>query len=164
MRKQGTGNEPPRALSKGHGQKMTRYQDRVIAALLTHGRVKEAAAACGVSHDAVRRWLKEPSFKDAYDEARRAELDETIATIGVASKHAVACLVRNMRCGIPASEISAARTLLELVLKPSSAGAIQTAPLVKVEIEFVYPSDRPRYDNFAIPAIEGMINGTTTQD
>jgi hypothetical protein len=111
-------------------------QDRAIAALLTHSRISDAAAHLKIAEGTLRAWLKIPDFQQAYEAARKEELDQTLAELRKASKTAVQALVRNCRCGVPAVEVSAAKGLLDLILKP--AGVQVDGAQMPVKIEIVY--------------------------
>jgi signal transduction histidine kinase len=60
---------------KGHGQKLTRKQEAVIAALLAHPSIDAAARTAGVSPRTVKNYLAYEPFKRAYAEARRRGIE-----------------------------------------------------------------------------------------
>jgi phage terminase small subunit len=72
--------------------KLTRRQKQGVQALLTARTVVEAAAAIGARRRTLQRWLKQPAFKQALQEAQaelltqasrqmQAELSEAVATL-----------------------------------------------------------------------------------
>lgn len=101
---------------KGHGEKVTRKQEVVIAALLAEPTLNAAAAKCGVSESTLWRWMQTPHFQTAYRAARRAVVDGAIGALQQAAIDAVACLRRNLTCGQPAAEVRAAVAILTQVL------------------------------------------------
>ena len=50
----------------GHGQKMTRKQERAISDLLSCPTIPDAALSCNISEWSLYQWLKLPEFCDAY--------------------------------------------------------------------------------------------------
>ena len=103
---------------KGHGEKLSRNQERAIAALLIHPTML-AAAAAGVGEVTLWRWLQIPEFKEQYRLARREAVSQAIGHLQGACSVAVVALTdisQDVSC--PASaRVSAARTVLELALK-----------------------------------------------
>lgn len=51
---------------KGHGQKFSRKQEALIAALLTEPTHAAAAAKAGISPSTLYRWMKMSAFRAAY--------------------------------------------------------------------------------------------------
>jgi len=104
---------------KGHGEKLSRNQERAIAALLIHPTMLAAAAAAGVSEVTLWRWLQIPEFKEQYRLARREAVSQAVGHLQGACSVAVLALTdisQDVNC--PASaRVSAARTVLELALK-----------------------------------------------
>ena len=104
---------------KGHGEKLSRNQERAIAALLVHPTMLAAAAAAGVGEVTLWRWLQIPEFKEQYRLARREAVSQAVGHLQSACSVAVVALTdisQDVNC--PASaRVSAARTVLELALK-----------------------------------------------
>jgi len=104
---------------KGHGEKLSRNQERAIAALLVHPTMLKAAAAAGVGEVTLWRWLQIPGFKEQYRLARREAVSQAVGHLQGACSVAVLALTdvaQDVSC--PASaRVSAARTVLELALK-----------------------------------------------
>ena len=104
-------------MKAGHGQKRERLEDRALAALLSEPTIAQAATKAAVSESTLLRWLAEPSFKARYRDARRQVVELAVTGLQQAIGDAVAALGRNLKCGVPASEIAAARTILDLAVK-----------------------------------------------
>jgi hypothetical protein len=99
---------------KGHGQKLTRKQEVLIAALLTEPTHAAAAAQAGVGETTLYRWLQLPAFRAAYHRARQELVDSTIGRIQAATGQAVATLVAVARQGRRDSDrVRAAIALLD---------------------------------------------------
>jgi hypothetical protein len=110
--------EPSPAVTRGRtagGQtgKRERLEDRALAALLSQPTIAQAAAVAGISESTLARWLAEPSFRARYREARRLVVEQAISTLQQATSEAAEALQRNLTCGVPAAEISAAKTILD---------------------------------------------------
>ena len=104
-------------MTAGHGQKRERLEDRALAALLSEPTIGQAAATAGVSESTLLRWLAEPSFKSRYRDARRQVVELAVAGLQQATSDAVATLGRNLHCGVPSSEIAAAKAVLDFAVK-----------------------------------------------
>ncbi len=102
---------------RGHGQKLSRKQEDAIAALLTHGTVRDAAKACKVGEATVFRWLQIPSFHEHYTSARREVLQAALTMLQSVARAAVATLARNLKCGVPSTEVAAARAILDTAIR-----------------------------------------------
>ena len=97
--------------------KREQLEDRAIAALLTEPTIVKAAAKAGISESTMLRWLAEPSFKARYRDARRQVVESAVANLQQATGEAVATLTRNLGCGVPASEIAAAKAIIDFAVK-----------------------------------------------
>jgi hypothetical protein len=102
---------------KGHGEKQSRKQDAAIIALLAYPTIPEAAKACGVGETTLWRWLQDPDFQVAYRQARRQVVEKAIVELQRACSDAVKTLTRNLNCGQPAVEVSAAKVILDQATK-----------------------------------------------
>ncbi|HTU24918.1 MAG TPA: hypothetical protein VMF30_05950 [Pirellulales bacterium] len=102
----------------GHGQKMARKQEAVIAALLTEPTYALAAAKAGVSESTVYKWLRQPAFCKACRAARRELLDYAIGQLQAATGQAVVTLVEIAAHGRrDADRIRAAAALISHALR-----------------------------------------------
>jgi len=80
----------------GHGAKLGRKQEEVIAALLSQRNVEEAARSVGIGINTLLRWLKLPEFQAAYRQARREAFSQSVARLQQASGAAVSTLLKIM--------------------------------------------------------------------
>ena len=80
----------------GHGQKLGRKKEAVIAALLTHRNVDEAAKAVGVGATTIWRWLKLPEFQAEYRKARRDAFSQSVARLQQGTSAAATTLLKTM--------------------------------------------------------------------
>lgn len=78
---------------QGHGQKLTRKQELLIAGILSEPTYAAAAAKAGVSRATLYRWLQLPGFQEAYREARWHLLNSAIGRLQAASGQAVSTLI-----------------------------------------------------------------------
>ena len=67
-----------------------------MAALLSTGEVKAAAAEAGIHRDTLHRWLKEPQFLAAVREAEADALDELSRLLVRLGRTAVATIAKAM--------------------------------------------------------------------
>ena len=104
---------------KGHGEKLSRNQERAIAALLVHVSMSEAAGAAGIGEVTLWRWTQIPEFKEQYRLARREAVSQAVGHLQGVCSVAVLDLTdiaQDVTC--PASaRVSAARTVLEMAIK-----------------------------------------------
>jgi hypothetical protein len=105
------------AAGRGHGQKRERLEDRALVALLSEPTIEAAAKRADVAESTLLRWLAEPEFKARYRAARRQVVEQAVTTLQQATGDAVATLTRNLTCGVPASEIAAAKAVLDFAVK-----------------------------------------------
>jgi hypothetical protein len=76
----------------GHGEKLSRRQEAVIAALLGEPTHAAAAAKAGIGEATLRRWMKLPRFSAAYRLARRDLVRGAIERLQASVGHAVDAL------------------------------------------------------------------------
>ena len=103
----------------GHGQKLSRNQEKAIAALLVHPSIPAAAKAIKVGESTLSRWLKISSFQAAYRSARKQVVSFAIAKMQTAMMEAVDTLktVMNDPEAPASTRVAAARTILDLGVK-----------------------------------------------
>jgi len=77
------------AQNKPISDKITRIQERAIAALLTSPTTTAAAEKAGVARSTLNRWLGDPTFKRAYRQARRELYDSVLAKLPALAGDAV---------------------------------------------------------------------------
>ena len=92
-------------------------QEKLLAALLTEKDMKAAGEKAGVSETTVWRWLQEPDFVAEYRKLRRDAVEQAAAQLQQSAASAVKALQRNLTCGNPNAEISAAKIILEQSVK-----------------------------------------------
>jgi hypothetical protein len=99
----------------GHGQKLSRLQERAIAALLSTSTEGQAAEVCGVSVSTLRRWQKQAEFARAFDVARSNILQIVSSELSSGSLEAVRFLrevIRDEKATL-SCRIAASRVVLE---------------------------------------------------
>jgi hypothetical protein len=104
-------------MAAGHGEKLSRTQEKAISALLAQPSLDRAAAACKVNERTLRRWLKEPGFLAEYRSARRQTVEMALALLQRVTGLAVEALVRNLTTGKSSSEVSAALGILDRAVR-----------------------------------------------
>jgi len=98
----------------GHGEKRSRKTEQLISALMSHPTVAAAASAAGISEATAWRWMKQPSFVDAYRGIRREAMRQATAQLQQSATEAVATLRRiQAHAESEQARVSAARCLLE---------------------------------------------------
>src|SRR5687768_1104504 len=98
---------------RGHGEKLSRTQERAILALLQEPTVAAAAEACGVGEATLARWLRLPAFQAEYRAARRQVVEHGLSQLQQLTSEAAATLRRNLGCGLPSVEVRAALGVLD---------------------------------------------------
>ncbi len=96
---------------------LTHKQLKGIAALLTTNTKEEAAAAAGVSTATLRRWLKEPDFREAYRAERFRFLERLTGELLARSSAAIGVLGDALEDADINARLRAARSVLDYVLK-----------------------------------------------
>ncbi len=68
----------------------------MIAALLSHRNVEEAARAIGISTNTLQRWMKEPEFQTRFQESRRVAFSQALDRLQDASGAAATTTLKIM--------------------------------------------------------------------
>jgi DNA-binding MurR/RpiR family transcriptional regulator len=97
----------------GHGEKRSRKQEQALAALLTCPTIAAAAEQVGVNEATLKRWLRDDGFQEAYREVRRQALEHAVSRLHMITDEAVQALRRNLTSGVAASEVAAAKAILD---------------------------------------------------
>lgn len=97
----------------GHGERLSRCFEQAIAALLETSTLREAAGQVGVAESTLKRWLSEPEFAAAYQQARRQVLEAALASLSGAAGKAVQTLVRILDGDSPNAAVRAAGLILD---------------------------------------------------
>ena len=92
-------------------------QEKALAALLTESNITTAAKLANVSDVTLWRWLKDADFAAEYRRLRRDAVEQGLSQIQQATSEAVGALRRNLNCGNPTAENTAAKTILEQAIK-----------------------------------------------
>jgi hypothetical protein len=111
----------------GNSQKITRGQERAIAALLSSPSVPKAARAVKVTERTLYRWLTIEEFQAAYQEARREVVKHAVVAVQSAMSAAVSTLRSIMADDeAPASaRVSAARAVIGAGLRSTENDDIE---------------------------------------
>jgi hypothetical protein len=103
---------------RGHGQKLSRKQEALIAALLTEPTHAAAATKAGISEATLHRWLRLPDFQAAYRQARRELVEAAVGRIQAATGQAVDTLLAVAKSGAKDGDrVRAAVALLDHALR-----------------------------------------------
>lgn len=93
---------------------LTPAQRRAVTAVLTHARLDEAAAACGISPQTLRRWRATEAFAQAVRAAARTADREAVDGLLAAQVDAVATMRQAMGdTSSPAVRLRAAIAVLD---------------------------------------------------
>jgi hypothetical protein len=101
----------------GHGEKRSRSEETAISALLACSTIDAASEQAGIAPATLRRWLRDPDFQRRYREARRQVVEQAVSALQQAACASVETLQRNLTCGAPAAEITAAKAILDQAFK-----------------------------------------------
>lgn len=93
---------------------LTPKQEQFIAALVAGNAIVVAARAVGIGEKTAHRWLKQPVFKQAYQEAKQAVYDDALEGLRDSLSDAISTLKRNMTSDTvdPAVQVRAAHIYL----------------------------------------------------
>lgn len=90
----------------GHGAKFGLKMEQAIAVLLSYRSVEEGARAIGISANTLLRWMKQPEFEAALQEARRKVFSQAVERLQNAAD-------------------VAAKTVLKIMLNPNTPTGVQ---------------------------------------
>jgi hypothetical protein len=116
-------------MSKGHGERLSRDQEKAIAALLVAPTLGDAADKAGVHPNTLRAWTRQPPFESAYAEARQDLLRRTVHRMQLAMLTAVAALEKDCGLEVFDQQFKAA----ELLLNSGIKAAEQLSLLERIE-------------------------------
>jgi transposase-like protein len=104
---------------RGHGEKLTRKHEALIAALLSGETIDDAARQVGIHSATAYRWLHVPSVQQAYLAARRELVKHAVVQLQSACGEAVQTLREIMTdtSAPSSSRVRAAVSVLELSLR-----------------------------------------------
>jgi transposase-like protein len=101
-------------VSDGHGERLTRDQERAIAALLTSPTIGDAAGKLDVHANTLRAWMRDAEFAAAYAEARRELLENTVSHLQHAMFAVTDALVKDLSHKAASVRHRAAELLLDV--------------------------------------------------
>jgi hypothetical protein len=104
-------------MSTGHGERLSRDQEKAIAALLVAPTLGAAADQAGVHPNTLRSWMRQPAFAAAYAEARQELLRRTVHRMQAAMLTAVVALEKDCGSEVFEQRFQAAGLLLHTGLK-----------------------------------------------
>lgn len=101
----------------GHGSKLPRKTEAVVAALLTEGTIEQAADKAGVSARSIKTWLQLPEFQAAYLEAGQQLVQNAIGRLQEGTGEAVDTLRTLLACNHMPTRARAALGMLDYAYK-----------------------------------------------
>ncbi len=101
---------------------LRKEQEKAIPVLLVSRTLSDAADKCGIPEHTLRRWLKEPEFRDAYSDACARILDATIHQIQESLSAALTTLVKDLASTDFEQRFRAACKLLEVGIQGITLG------------------------------------------
>jgi hypothetical protein len=151
---------------KGHGQKLTRKQEILIAALLTEPTYALAAAKAGVSETTVYRWLRLPEFRAAFERAKQAPIKSAIGHLQVGTRLASEVLMDIALHGKRDSDrLRAAAAILDFAMRGSSEPPTdEAAPMSTAEVVQVLATRLRQLDAAQLPTTEKARLTATVSD
>lgn len=128
----------------GHGEKLSRKMEPLIAALLTQPTISQAAQVAGISEATARRWLRREEFLEHYRKARLEVVSHAVARLQHASHQAVDTLIAVMADSEApaAARVSAGKAALDIgreeMLEEYEAKMAKAEKVLERLIEAVY--------------------------
>ncbi|MFC1820537.1 hypothetical protein ACFLZG_05585 [Thermodesulfobacteriota bacterium] len=118
----------------GHGEKLSRNQEKAIAALLSQPSIPGAAKEAKIGERTLWRWLQLDSFKEAYRDARGQIVRQAVVQVQQAMSEAVGTLREVMtNSEAPASaRVSAAKAIINMGIKAVEVEELE-ARIVEIE-------------------------------
>lgn len=96
---------------------LTAKQQKAIAALIESPTLTEAAERASVSVATLWRWMRVDVFQREYRAARRQVVEQAVAQLQSLTSEAIQALRRNLTCGKPAVEVTAANSILQHAIR-----------------------------------------------
>ena len=122
-------------------------QEKLLAALLSEKDLRAAGEKAGLSETTVWRSLQDANFVTEYRRLRRDAVEQAAAQLQQSTSIAVETLKRNLTCGNPNAEISAAKIILEQSVKSIEILDL-TERLETIENELKKQSNRSGKNSF----------------
>jgi len=101
---------------------------------MTSRTVAEAAEAVGVSTRTLERWLSDPGFATAYRSTARDASRQAMSALLSAQLEAVAALRDALQAESPATQVRAARALLEIGVRTRESDLDERINAVEEEV------------------------------
>ncbi len=100
-------------------ERVQRKQQAVIAALISHRTIEEAAKASNVGKTTLFRWFQDEAFQDSYRKARSEVVRHAIAQAQCSCSEAINVLreIMNSTASPASTRVSAAKTVIETAIK-----------------------------------------------
>lgn len=97
--------------------KLTMKQERAVVAVLSSRSVEEGLARAKISKSQWYRWLSDPGFKKAFEERRRALMDDVVHALRASLGKAVRVLDGLLDQAVlhPATRLRTALSIIEIV-------------------------------------------------
>lgn len=147
----------------GHGQKLTRKQEEVIAALLTERTYAAAAAKAGVGERTIYRWLLLPDFRIAFEKAKQESVKSAICHLQLGTRPVSEALLNIALHGKRESDRNrAAATVLDFAMRGlpdanipgGEANAGKAAAMNPAEVVQILTARLRQLDAAQLPAAE----------
>jgi len=124
---------------------LTARQERALLALLTQSSVQAAAQTAQVELRTLWAWLKDPTFAEAYRQARQEAVKRAVGRLQQIATQAVDTLQAVMTDGEApaAAKVTAARATLDLAVKAVEFEALE-ARVTALEVMTNGNTKRPR--------------------
>jgi hypothetical protein len=137
-------------------QRLTRTQEKAIAALLAERTIQGAAARAKISERTLAYWLRRPDFAAEYRARRQQIIEHVVGIMQASSMKALEALERNTSCGKASVEVQAAGKILEHAL-----GAVELFDLAQrvSELEQTIKSQGVGHENRSTSANGRAHNG-----
>jgi hypothetical protein len=105
----------------GHGERLSRLQEATISALLTSPTITACAESLSLHPNTVRRWLQQPAFAQAYQQAREQLLARTIGRLQAAVFEVVDALSEDLKSLDVSTRHRAAQMILDATIRGTEA-------------------------------------------
>jgi hypothetical protein len=113
---------------------LSRIQQRGLAALMVSRTIEDAANSVGIARRTFERWLSDPGFSAAYRGTARDASRQAISALLAAQLEAVETLRGALHDGTPATQVWAARALLEIGVRVREADTDERLDLLESEV------------------------------
>jgi len=100
-------------------KKLPRRRMDAVVALVSYPNIREAAKSAGIGENTMYRWLRDPTFQEAYREAKYQVVQQALSQLQEASGEAARALraIVNDPEISPHTRVTAARTILETAIR-----------------------------------------------